>query len=372
MRTMNGLNAKNIRRKSTREADLQAMMSSHFLRYPDMELQDMIKLLYQENYGGGHLIKNRSYALKRLIEEMDRIKTQEGHMLEALGENICRLDLHAVKGKLRPETINGLFVDTANTHIGTDSDFEAAIRVLEQMILDGSLPYDLNQLQRIMADLRDKNYPPMHHSHVYNKTYQPAYRLISKELTRYLQVFMAIDRLMISQSSITIAIDGMCGAGKSTLAHCLKEIYDCNLFHMDHFYLPEEKKTSERLSQAGGNVDFERFKSEIILPLRHGQRATYNIFDCQEQKIVSSHIVDYKTLNIIEGSYSMHPALIDDYDLKIFLTVDEEIQISRILARNGSVLAKRFESIWIPLENEYFKATDLKAQVDLVLDTSTF
>jgi uridine kinase len=46
----------------------------------------------------------------------------------------------------------------------------------------------------------------------------------------------AIDRLL-QQDRVIVAIDGKCTSGKTTLASRLAEIYDCNVFHMDDFFL---------------------------------------------------------------------------------------------------------------------------------------
>ena len=52
-----------------------------------------------------------------------------------------------------------------------------------------------------------------------------------------------------------VAIDGMCGSGKTTLGQVLSKVYDCNLFHMDDFFLRPEQRTAERMAQDGGNVE---------------------------------------------------------------------------------------------------------------------
>ena len=61
-----------------------------------------------------------------------------------------------------------------------------------------------------------------------------------------------------------IAIDGKCASGKTTLAYYIQSIYECNLFHMDDFFLREEQKSEERVREIGGNIDYERFKVEVI------------------------------------------------------------------------------------------------------------
>ena len=58
---------------------------------------------------------------------------------------------------------------------------------------------------------------------------------------------------------ILVAIDGRCGSGKTTLGEYLKGQLDCNLFHMDDFFLRMEQRTPDRMKETGGNVDYERF-----------------------------------------------------------------------------------------------------------------
>ena len=42
---------------------------------------------------------------------------------------------------------------------------------------------------------------------------------------------------------VIIAIDGPSATGKTTFAKNIKKHFDCNVFHMDDFFLPDEKKT---------------------------------------------------------------------------------------------------------------------------------
>jgi uridine kinase len=63
----------------------------------------------------------------------------------------------------------------------------------------------------------------------------------------------------------------------------------------------------------------------------------------------------------------MHPTLIDNYDLKVFLSIDEDKQKERILKRNGSIKLKRFLTDWIPMENRYFNEMRIIEKCNLVL-----
>lgn len=189
-----------------------------------------------------------------------------------------------------------------------------------------------------------------------------------KSNLKYLKILHEIDKLMVLNHKVLVAIDGNSGAGKSTLANMFHKYYDCNIFHMDDFFLRPELKTPERLKEVGGNVDYKRFKEEVLDNLTKDIQFKYQVYNCKIQSLDSFSVVKPKKLNIIEGSYSMHPTLINYYDYKIFLSIDSESQIKRILERNGEFMLKRFIDEWIPKENEYFTKFSIMDLADVVID----
>lgn len=178
-----------------------------------------------------------------------------------------------------------------------------------------------------------------------------------------------IDGLLAEQKQIIVAVDGNCTAGKTTLAAALAERYDCNVFHMDDFFLRPEQRTAKRLMEIGGNVDYERFKSEVLDPLKGGGSFCYRPYDCHELCLTKPVEVSPKRLSIIEGTYSLHPAFGDYADLKIFLRISPELQRERIL-RRPSFLHKRFFSEWIPMEQRYFDGFSITERCDQIIDAS--
>ena len=159
---------------------------------------------------------------------------------------------------------------------------------------------------------------------------------------------------------VNIAIDGVCGGGKSTLGQALAGKYDCNLFHMDDFFLRPEQRSPERYAQAGGNVDYERFQAEVLKHLTDRDGLTYCPFDCSVMELGEACTVPYRRLNIVEGSYSCHPYFGDIYQVRFFTELSAEVQRARILARNGEEKYKRFVNEWIPMENQYFEAYGIR------------
>ena len=174
-----------------------------------------------------------------------------------------------------------------------------------------------------------------------------------------------IDALLSTGKQIVVAIDGNCTAGKTTLATILEKEYDCNVFHMDDFFLQNHQRTEQRLAEAGGNVDYERFFQEVLLPLQRGEAVSFHPFDCQTRQLKAAVTMPRKRLNIIEGTYSCHPHFGKVYDLTVFLTVSPETQRKRIMER-PAFLHRSFFDLWIPMEHTYFDTFSVAQGCDIL------
>ena len=166
-----------------------------------------------------------------------------------------------------------------------------------------------------------------------------------------------------------IAVDGRCASGKSSLALKLRELSGCTVIHADDFFLPPEMRTNERLSTPGGNLHRERLINEVLIPISEGRRFSYRPFDCSTGGFGSPVFCERSGLYVVEGSYSCHPEMRLFYGLTVFVSTDGETQLSRISSRDGEGKLAAFQSRWIPLEEEYFKAFDPEKLCDLVFYT---
>jgi len=190
---------------------------------------------------------------------------------------------------------------------------------------------------------------------------------LNEQSLREAGLYSRIDRLMREKDRVLVAIDGMSAAGKTTLSLLLKEIYQCNIFHMDDFFLRPEQRTKARLAEIGGNVDYERFQEEVMRGLNGNGSFSYRPYDCRTAGFSEPVSVQPNALSVIEGAYSMHPTLIGNYDLKIFLGIDAKEQQARILSRDGPEKLRRFLEEWIPKENAYIRQMKIKEKSDIIL-----
>lgn len=324
----------------------RTLLLEHYRKYPLLQTEDIFKYLFQSAFGCEHLVSDLSAALNYIKKECESLKSLP--TLDELDGEYTRVHI----SYLEPETLARLFCLSAKKEDGLAA-LEAKLEVAKELIADGSLPIDGEEFAKKLGAWREKGYPALHHSDAFREAYHPAYRVISNKYAKFLSLFSEIDCLLANGDAI-IAIEGGAASGKTTLSGILAEVYDCNVFHMDDFFLRPEQRTPERFAEIGGNVDRERFAAEVLKPLKMKETVCYRPFDCRAWALGDPITVPPKKLTIIEGVYSMHPDLAESYDYSVYLDIDADFQRERILKRNPAPLAKRFFEEWIPLENRYF------------------
>ena len=191
------------------------------------------------------------------------------------------------------------------------------------------------------------------------------------EHKNYASVFSEIHKLIEKEKSVIIAIDGRCGSGKTYLAELIGKGFPCNILHMDDFYLPFEQRSKNWMEIPAGNMDLERFLTEVLRPIRKNKQAVYRPYICKKNSMGEAVKLTPRELTIVEGSYSHHPLLAAEYDLTIFLTCSEEEQRKRLQMREGDRFPN-FEKQWIPLEENYLRHYSIETNSQLVIDTSNF
>ena len=181
------------------------------------------------------------------------------------------------------------------------------------------------------------------------------------------EILRRLDAIVSRKGTVLIAIDGGSGSGKTTLAALMSAERDCNVFHMDDFYLRPSQRTDERLLEIGGHVDYERFKSEVLDKIIIGAAFSYRPYNCKTQSYMEPVSVCAKKLSIVEGSYSLHPYFAAFWDFRIFLCADSGIRLRRIKERSGEALFEHFINDWIPREDAYFSKFNVQETSDIIV-----
>ncbi len=356
--------------------------------HPSLTPQDALKLCYQAAFGAEHLLEDLAGAEQFLLAEYNELPACDAEnapldepLFEQISSNFCRVNLRAWKQKqLPPQWLFRLFAQStpqatlakpAQEPTAPALQFHHNIAHVSALCQSGQLPFAPTEWEPTLATYLAAGVRAVHHSAQYRTAERPAYRLIH---TRFLPLLPLLERLIQlpptpAGRAYTIAIDGRCGAGKSTLAQALCQTLQTEAIQMDDFFLPPAKRTPERLAAPGGNIDYERFAAEVLPHLNSSDAFAYQRFHCASMQLGEMRPIPQSSWHVVEGSYSHHPYFASYADLRVFVTIHHDAQLARILARNGADWAKDFAEKWIPLEEAYFAAKQTEQQADLVLCT---
>lgn len=334
--------------------------------HPSMQPQDVVKLCYQAAFGAEHLLADKDAAFTWLQKEFEEVKVTEvsERLYEQLHDRVCRMNLREWKRRRLPVTwLFRMFVESAsfvNMYTG-EEDFEQGLKAAEELVKEGAFDFSPEEWEKISKQ------GPVHHSLSYRQQEQPAYRIVCSRYIRLLPVLEKIAQL--PQDRIhTIAIDGRCASGKTTMASMLEKVLNAGVVHMDDFFLPVELRTEERFAVPGGNVHYERVRDEVLPKLKAAEDFTYQRFDCSRMVFGEYVKVTGSDYYIVEGAYSCQTALGKYMSLKVFSDVDKAEQLERILRRNGEEALEVFVKRWIPLEERYIESLgDIEEGFDVVV-----
>jgi len=316
------------------------ILEKHLKKYNKMTSRDAVKLLFQSNFGCGHLIDDEASALKRLNEEY--YGYVQGEHFEDIGGGYVRAYINTFNNDELP--LLGILFLLSASDTGNTKEFIRSLNEVKLRFKDGYVDEYLR-----------KGIRPVSHSAQYREAYHPAYRVIKKIYADY------FDEIAFCKGANVVAIDGRCASGKTTLCDILLQVYGGSKVCADDFFLPIELRTEDRLKEAGGNIHYERFKSEVADNISKDS-FSYGVFSCKTMSVSREREVNKKPV-FVEGSYCLHPNFGRYYDKSLYLDISPSLQRERILNRNPE-MAENFFNKWIPMENNYEKAFSVKSKAD--------
>lgn len=169
-----------------------------------------------------------------------------------------------------------------------------------------------------------------------------------------------------------IAIDGRSGAGKSTLARRLADSLDAALIESDDFYAGGISLRGDSAEvRAAACIDWTRQRS-VLEALRAGRMAVWRAFDWEafDGRLSDAPTsLEPKPIVILEGVYAARPELADLLDLRVMLSVADDVRTARLLSREGSI--GEWERQWHDAEAVYFQAVMPPEMFDIVFECET-
>lgn len=184
---------------------------------------------------------------------------------------------------------------------------------------------------------------------------------------KMLLLIKELENKIINGNIFIIGIDGKSGGGKSTISKVLQELFNANLFHVDDFFKKPFINPNDPFSKYGSNIDFNKITNNIMKPILTKTNSKYQPFDFKTHTHLDYINVKHNNINIIEGSFSLHPYLFNNYNYTIYLSVNYFKQLFRINKRSGFKRLLTFIKKWIPNENKYNRDLKISKKIDFYI-----
>ena len=169
------------------------IFSEQLKRHPLMQPQDAVKLLYQSEFGPGHMITDREVCLARLKAEYADVRQNncaasclDAPLAEDIGNGFARVNLASPDmEKLPLEALADMFIRSANAAAGSADRFSGKLEQLKDSYRSLPFAFTYMELSDFLEGYKAAGCPAVHHSDLYRQLYRPSYRVVkAQELER--------------------------------------------------------------------------------------------------------------------------------------------------------------------------------------------
>lgn len=159
--------------------ELVRVLTLHAEKYPLMQPQDVVKLIYQNEFGSGHFIRDEKECFERLKREAESVAADENIPLSTdIGNGVRRVNLNcAEKDAISLDELNAAFIALSKTHKGDLTSFRKKLTAVEERFTDFGFGFTEEEFRKYLAEYEKAGFPPVSHSEIYRENYHPAYRL---------------------------------------------------------------------------------------------------------------------------------------------------------------------------------------------------
>ena len=158
-----------------------------------------------------------------------------------------------------------------------------------------------------------------------------------------------------------IAVDGPAGAGKTTLAGSIgqgfSQRYSVRTIHMDDLYNGWDNALGDELTHTLETITSAHL-SGLPIPLK-----TYDWATCEFREAIT---LEPRQLLILEGVGSGQKAVREKSTALIWIEIDHEIGLKRVLQRDGA----QYEAVmkrWLTSQSEYFQRDSTQENAEFIL-----
>lgn len=187
------------------------------------------------------------------------------------------------------------------------------------------------------------------------------------------------------QKNLIIGIDGLGGAGKTTIVNSLKlqlnnRDYNTAILHIDDFIHPKNIRYNESKEEwyCYYNIQwrYDYLIKEILMPIKEGieidkEIEIYDkdndIYTLEQIKIPQGSII------LLEGIFLQRKEIREYFDYVIYLDVPKEVRLNRVINRdkyigNSEEIKSKYERRYFPAEDKYIEEYSPIQNADYVLN----
>lgn len=183
--------------------------------------------------------------------------------------------------------------------------------------------------------------------------------------------------------TIIIGIDGLGGAGKSTIAEALKcfleaENNPVTLLHIDDFIHTRAIRYNANYAEWECYYHlqwrYDYLINEVIKSLKSGDFCKeIELYDKENDTYTLSEIhVPSGSIVVIEGVFLQREELRDVFDTVAYVNVPEEVRLKRVLKRDGYIgnadqIERKYRERYFPAEHHYCMACQPESKAAYVI-----
>ena len=124
---------------------------NQFKIYPKLELQDLMKFLYQSCFGCEHLVSDFSTVKSNIEHELQDNK-DSFNSIEELDGDYVRIHLNY---GLNVNTLSTLFIRSCQQEENGIKQLEDKIQILLELIFDNTLPFSFEESKDLLLKWKD-------------------------------------------------------------------------------------------------------------------------------------------------------------------------------------------------------------------------
>ena len=167
-----------------------------------------------------------------------------------------------------------------------------------------------------------------------------------------------------------VCIEGLGGAGKSTLAAEIQRRYPgrIQVISGDDFYGPEERDWRSWSPREGYQryFDHRRLERQLLRPLRAGSVARFQRYDWPSNSLAGWVDVRPEGLIVVEGVYLLRRRLRGYWDFSVYVDTPRDVRVARMHARGEN--DPGWIGRWAAAEDYYERVERPSAHADLVVN----